>query len=100
MNDVKFDLGDAALNYPQRFGRGIGDINNTSRNERTSIVDPNHDRAPIDEIGHAQSRAKRQRRVRSSQFVRIVFFAARRLFVLCIEAGYCISIGRTGPGGD
>jgi len=100
MNHVKFDLDDSALNYPQRFGCGIRDINDPSRNERAAIVDSNHDRVPIDEVGHAHARAERQRRVRGGQFVRIVFFATRRLFVLGIEAGYSIFIGRTGPRAD
>ena len=32
MDDVKLDLGDAASNHSQRFGRGIGDVDNPAAN--------------------------------------------------------------------
>ena len=87
LHDVKFDLGDPAVHHSQRIGRGIGDVDHTSVDVRTAVVDPNRHRAPGGDIGHLQLCAEWQRWMRGRQFVGIELFAARGLGPLGIETG-------------
>jgi len=46
LDDVKLDLGDAASNHSQRFGRGVGNVDNSSADIRTAIIDPDRHGLP------------------------------------------------------
>jgi hypothetical protein len=87
LDDVKFDLCNTRSNHSQRLGRGIGDIDNSSGNVRTAVIDPNCHRFSTGDVRHAQPCAEWQRRMSGGQIVRIEFFAARCLCTLRIEAG-------------
>ena len=87
LDDVKPDICNAPSHHSQRFRRGIGDVDNSSANVRTAIVDPDRHRPPGSNVCHAHPRAERQRRVSGGQFVRIELFAARGLCPLRVEAG-------------
>ncbi len=87
MDDVKFDLCDTASNHSQRFGRGVRDVNNSSGNVRTAVIDANCHRPPTRDVCYAQPSAKWQRRMGSGQFVHIELLAGRGLCSFCVEAG-------------
>jgi hypothetical protein len=87
LDDVKFDLCETLSNHPQRISRRIGNIDNSSRNVRAAVIDPNCYGPSTGEIRYTQPRAEWQRRMSGGQIVRIELFAARGLCSLCIEAG-------------
>jgi hypothetical protein len=87
LDDVKFDLCETRSNHSQRISRGVGDIDNSSGNVRTTVVDPNCHGPSTGDVRHAQPCPERQRRMSGGQIVRIELFAARGLCSLCIEAG-------------
>jgi hypothetical protein len=87
LNDVKFDLGNTPANHSQRFGRSIGDVDNSSGNERTAVIDPNCHGPPGGDVCYAQAGAERQRAMSGGQFLRVELFAARGLRSFCVEAG-------------
>ena len=63
LDDVKFDLCDPASNHPQRIGRGMRDIDDSSGNVRTAVIDPNCHGPAGRDVCHPQPGAKRQRRM-------------------------------------
>ena len=87
LDDVKPDICNAPSHHSQRFRRGVRDVDNSSANVWTAIIDPDRHRLPGGNVCHAHPCAKRQRRVSGGQFVRIEFFAARGLCALRVETG-------------
>jgi hypothetical protein len=77
----------ARSNHSQRLGRRIRDVDNSSGNVRTAVIDPNCHGPSTGDVGHAQSCSEWQRWMRGGQIVRIELFAARGLCPLCVEAG-------------
>src|SRR5882672_5423889 len=73
--------------HSQRFGRGIRDVDNSSGNERTAVIDPNCHGPPSSDVCHAQPGAEWQRTMSGCQFARIEPFAARCVCSFCVEAG-------------
>ena len=88
LDDVKFDVRNSLFDHAQRFRRGIGDVDNPATNIRAAVIDANGDRLAGRDICHTQPRAEWQSAMRSGQFIRVEFFAARRLRVLCVKARY------------
>src|SRR5712671_7764974 len=87
MDDVKFDLCNTPSDHSQRFGRRMRDVDNSSGNERTAVIDPNCHGPPSSDVCHAQPGAEWQCTMSGGQFVRIEPFAARGLCSFCVEAG-------------
>ena len=87
LDDVKFDLCNTPSNHSQRFGRSMRDVDNSSANERTAVIDPNCHGPPSSDVCHAQPGAEWQRTMSGGQFARIEPFAARGLCSFCVEAG-------------
>src|SRR5674476_281548 len=54
------------------------DVDNSSGNERTAVIDPNCHGPPSSDVCHAQPGAEWQRTMSGGQFVRIEPFAAHR----------------------
>src|SRR5258708_3003717 len=87
MDDVKFALCYTASNHSQRFGRSVRDVNNSTGDVRTAVIDPNRHRPPTSDVCYAQPSAKWQRRMGSCQFVRIELLAVCGLCSFCVEPG-------------
>ena len=87
LNDVEFDLCNAAANHPERLGGRIRDVDDASGNERTAVIDPNCHGAPSRDICHPQPGAEWQCAMSGGQFVGIEFFAARGPGSFFVEAG-------------
>src|SRR5258706_15125346 len=58
LDDVKFDLCNTPSNQSQRFGRSMRDVDNSSANERTAVIDPNCHGPPSSDVCHAQPGAE------------------------------------------
>src|SRR5258707_15557724 len=87
LDDVKFDLCNTPSNHSQRLGRRIRNVDISSCNERTAVIDPNRHGPSGSDVCHAQPGAEWQRTMSGSQFLRIELLAARRLCSLRVEAG-------------
>ena len=87
LDDVKFDLCDTAYNHSQRFGRGVGNVDNSSADIRTAIIDPDRHGLPAGDVRYPQPGAEWQRGMGGRQFVRIEFLAGRGLGSFRVEAG-------------
>jgi hypothetical protein len=79
LDDVKFDLCETRSNHSQRISRGVGNIDNSSGNIGTTVIDPNCHGLSAGDVRHAQFCAERQRRMSGCQILRIELFAARSL---------------------
>ena len=86
MHDVKLDVRNPLIDDAERFRCGIGDVDNPATDIRAAVIDPDGDRLARRDIRDTQPRAERQSAMRSGQFIRIEFFAARRLRALRVEA--------------
>ena len=53
LHDIQLHLRDALPHHTQRFGSGVGDIDDAAMNIGAAIVDPHRDRAPGGDVGHA-----------------------------------------------
>src|SRR6266513_4722146 len=62
------------------------DVDNSSWNERTAVIDPNCHGPPGSHVCHAQPGAEWQRTMSGGQFMRIESFATRGLCSFCVEA--------------
>src|SRR5262249_12844584 len=51
LHDVELDIHYAPFGHLQCFGRGSGNVDGTSANERTAIVDPDRNGASIGQVG-------------------------------------------------
>src|SRR5437763_16184402 len=71
LDDVKFDLCDTASDHSQRFGRGVGNVNNASGDVRAAVINADRHGPPTCDVRYAQPGAEWQRRMRGRQFVRI-----------------------------
>jgi len=98
MNNVKFNLRDTLFDNAYPFGSSNGDINRSSSDERTAVIDPNCHGTSISDVCHAQPGTKWQVGVSSSQFARIELFAIRGLLSLRVKAGKSVR-GHLCPGG-
>jgi len=87
LHDLHSDLCESRSNHSQPIGRGIGDVDIPSGDERTAIIDPDCYGPPGRNVRQAQFCAEWQCRMRGSQIVRIKLFAARGLGSLRVEAG-------------
>src|SRR5713101_8257593 len=63
------------------------DVDNSSANERTAVIDPNCHGPPSSDVCHTQPGAEWQCTMSGGQFVRIEPFAARGLCSFWVEAG-------------
>ena len=87
VNNVKFNFRDTLIDDAYSFRSCIRDIDSSSSNERTAVIDPNGHGTSISDVCYAQPGAEGQAGVRSRQFARIKFFATRGLLPLRVTAG-------------
>jgi len=87
LNDVEFDLRDAAFHHPKLAGGRTREIDNASGNVGTAVIDPDSHGLSGRYVRHPQLCAERQGRMSGGHCVRIEFLAARGRLVLRIEAG-------------
>jgi hypothetical protein len=86
-DDVDLHLRNALIDHSYPFSGRRRDIDRAPTNERTTVIDPDDDRASVSNISDAQSRAEWQCWMSGGQFIRIEFFTARSLRILPVEAG-------------
>jgi hypothetical protein len=66
LNNVKSNLRDALLDYSQRFGGGMRDVDNASGNEWTAVIDSDRHGSSCGDGGHKHPCAERQSTVSGS----------------------------------
>jgi hypothetical protein len=79
VNDVEFDLRNTLLHNSEPFGGRIRDVDDSSGNERTTVINPNCHGPPIGDVRNTHSRAEWHRTVSGGQFVPIKLFPTRGL---------------------
>src|SRR4051794_2074591 len=94
---VQLDLRDTSSGNSKRLGSGRRDVDDTSRDERTAVIDPNGHRSPGGDVGDTHLGTERQSAVSGGHLLRIEFFAARRPRLMPIKTGKTIrAAGRLG----
>jgi hypothetical protein len=84
---VQLDVYHPALGHFQRLCRGSGYVDGASADEWATIVDPDHNRAPISQVCDSQARAEWECPVGRRQLLRIEFLSARCFRIMTVEAG-------------
>src|SRR3954454_4421887 len=84
-HDVQLDLRNTSSGNSKRPGSGRRDVDDASRDERTTVIDPNGHRPPSGDVGDTHLGTERQCAVSSSQLLRIEFFAARGPRLMPVE---------------
>ena len=76
-NDFEFDLRDTRSGHSKRFCGYIGNVDDSSGNEWTTIIDPNSHGPPISHVRNSHLCAEWQRAMSSGQSVPINLFTGR-----------------------
>jgi hypothetical protein len=97
---VELHLGHAAVNNSQRFGGGLRQVDNASRNERAAVVDTNRNGLSRGDVGDAQARTEWQRAVSCCQFAWNELLAIRGKCSFIVKTGDPMRCGRTFRGCD
>ena len=86
VHDVELDVRNTLIDHAERFRRGIGNVDNPATNVGTAVIDSHRHRLARSDIRHTQACAEWQSAMRSGQFIRVEFFATRRLLALRVKA--------------
>src|SRR5690606_10337357 len=93
------DPGGAGAVHAQLHRRGVAEVDDAAVVERTAIVDPDHDRAAVGQVGDPRETGQRQRLVRRGEGVHVVHLEVGRaatvelVAVVRGDAGFAIALG-------